>query len=184
MKRMLTVATFAFVSLLIAGCAGSEPQSQSEPSSPPLTIDIPTYGPVAEYLNGFDAAQLNGINLPRGIAIERGRVAPDIEERYIAAVREDPNSTVAASVFDLFDDDAVLYLGYLYCAARDADLPIDRAIASVVDVVARAGGRDPTSPAADDYIASVTIVNLSSGSLCPLLYVDTRAFLDELTSGS
>jgi len=184
MRRTLSVAMFAFVSLLIAGCAVSEPQSQSDPSSAPLTIDVPDYGPVAEYLNGFDAVQLNGIDLSRSIATERGRVAPGIEERYIVAVSEDPNNTVAASVFDLLDDDAVLYLGYLYCAARDAELPIDRAIASVVDIVARAGGRDPTSPAANDYIASVTIVNLASGSLCPELYLDTRTFLDELTGNA
>jgi len=184
MKRTLTVATFAFVALLLAGCAGSEPQSRSEPTSPPLTIDRPGYGPVDEYLNSFDARHLNGVDLPRGIVVERARVAPDIEERYVAAVRKDPNSAVAASVFDLLDDDAVLYLGYVYCAGRDVDLPVDRAVASVVDVVARAGGRDPTTPANDDFIAAVTIVNLSSGSLCPLLYVETRAFLDELTSGS
>jgi len=184
MKTAFTVATVAFVALLLAGCAGSGPQSQSEPTSPPLTIDRPGYAPVDEYLNSFNAEHLNGIDLPRGIVIERSRVSPDIEGRYVEAVRRDPNSAAAASVFDLLDDDAVLYLGYVYCAARDVGLPIDGAVASVVEIIARAAGRDATAPVPDDFIVSVTIVNLSSGSLCPELYLDTRAFLDELVGNS
>lgn len=181
MRRLLTLIAISFSVLFIAACAGSSTQPQTEPTVLPPQANN---GTVADYLNGFDAQHLNGIELPRGVAIDRNRVTNDTEKRYVAATREDPNSAEASPSFDALDDDALLYLGYLYCAARDARLPIDRAVASVVDVVARTGGRDPTSPSTNDFIVSVTIVNLASGSLCPELYTDTRAFLDDLTSDS
>ena len=182
MTKFLSLVALSFSILVIGACAGTStsPSSTLPQDAGPAADN----GMVADYLNDFNAQHLSDIELPRSVTTDRARVAVDIEERFVAATREDPNSDVAAPTFESLDDDALTYLGYLYCAARDAQMPIDRAVASVVDVVARAGGRDPTSPSTDDFIVSVTIVNLASGSLCPLLSLDTRAFLDELTSGS
>lgn len=184
MKKFLSLVAFSFSMLLLGACAGSSASSPPESTAPPSTGPAADNGMVADYLNGFDAARLNGIYLPRGIATDRARVAGDIEERFVAATREDPNSDAAAATFAILDDDALVYLGYVYCAAMDARLPIDRSVATVVDVVARVAGRDATAPATDDFIVSVTVVNLASGSLCPELYLDTRAFLEELTQNS
>ena len=184
MNKSFAAIVFAFAALLIGACSGSDPQSQTDATVPFESSVASEPGAVADYLNSFDAAHLNGIDLLRGMAAGRERVTEDIEARFVRAVREDPSATQAKAILARIDDEAVVYLGYLYCSARDASLPIDSSVASVVDVVARANGRDPTTPATDDFIVSVTIVNLASGSLCPELYLDTRAFLDELTSGA
>ncbi|NOX31287.1 MAG: hypothetical protein GXP35_14745 [Actinobacteria bacterium] len=177
-RKFLALVGFLFSIVLLGACAGS---STSRPSTvPPDASSVVISGTVADYLNSFEAERFNGIKLPRGIPTDRDRVRSQTEEAFVGAVRSDSNGSILAQL----DDDAVVYLGYLYCAARDAELPINRAVALVVDVVARAEGREPAAAVTEDFIASVTIVNLASGSLCPELYLDTRSFLDDLTSGS
>ncbi len=184
MTRAWITILFLGVALALAGCAASTAETSPDQAAPPSTAAVSPQGTVAAFRDGFDASLLGGIDLPRGIPTDRMRVKPPVEERFVQAVREDPNTGTSAPMLDEMDDDAVLYLGYLYCAGMDAGLSIDRAVAGVVDVVARAEGRDPTAPDTGDYVASVTIVNLSAGSLCPELYLDTRDFLEQLTGGA
>jgi hypothetical protein len=182
MKRTVFVGAM-IVSVVLSGCASASQDDNPEPASSNSTVatppPAPSEGPVAEYLETFDADHFGGITLPRTIVTERARPHADAEDGFIAAVREDPAQQEATSVFTRLDDASVLYLGYLYCAAFDVSNEIAPSIATVVDVVARSNGRPSTKPADEDFIATVTIVNHSSGSLCPELYVDTRDFLDE-----
>ena len=166
--------------VLIVASAGA----CSNDSAPPSTrsVEPPEGGSLEFYMNSFAASHLNDVELPRSITSSRARVVENTEDAFVNAVEEDPASASATSSFNLLDRDATIYLGYLYCIARDSNLAIGESVASVVDVVARVGGRDPAAPANEDFIASVTIVNHASGSLCPELYVDTHEFLEELTA--
>ena len=139
-----------------------------------------TAGPVQEFLLTFDNERLGGVGLPASIETDRLRAPESIEAEFVTEVRADPaNEDVGTTLSDL-GDESLVYLAYLYCAAADQSEDIGASIAAVVDVVARANGRPSTAPAESDLVASVVIVNLSSGSLCPDLFVETDAFLQEL----
>ncbi|MEZ5176405.1 MAG: hypothetical protein R2823_09405 [Acidimicrobiia bacterium] len=168
------VAAISIIALAVAACSNGS-TTTTEPRQGP------DGGPLADYMNSFDASHLGGVELRRDIVTDRLRVRSDTEERFVAAVNEDSSQAIASATFAVLDDDAVIYLGYLYCLARDAAEPIDRSVAAVVDVTTRTAGRNPTSPDDSDFIAAVTIVNHASGSLCPERFVDTNAFLKDLT---
>lgn len=176
-------AVLVAAAIVLAACSPSE-ESEAPPSTT-TTVDRPviTAGPVQEYLLTFDNERLGGVGLPASVETDRLRAPESIEAEFVIEVRKDPTNEddeeVGTTLSDL-DDESLVYLAYLYCAAHDQSDDIGASIAAVVDVVARANGRPSTAPAQSDLVASVVIVNLGSGSICPDLYLDTDAFLQEL----
>ena len=186
-RRHLFILIALVLTVVSCSDAGAEsttstPPTTSSPTGPDGSVTLPpsaTAGRAEDLLNGVDSATLAEVALPV-IQTDLQRTTPDAESDYLGVVRDDPSSGEPGAVVPLLDDAAVLYLGYLFCAIYEATGEPAPSVTGVVDVVARSQGRQPTQPADADFVASVTIANLSSGSLCPNRYVTTRAFLDEL----
>ena len=185
--RHRTLLAAAMLVMALGSCDANQSTGEGDATTTIASVEttrtlppIPTAGDVDEYLTSFDSARFGGIGLPAMIETERIRVPEEVEASYVEAVREDPANDQVGPIVGAFDDESLLYLGYLYCAAHDESETIAPSVAAVVDVVTRANGRPATSPADEDFVVSVTIVNLASGSLCPELYLETRSFLDEL----
>ena len=185
--RLRTLVAAVIFAMALGACDASESTEGGDTTTTIISAEttrtlppIPTAGDVDEYLASFDPARFGGIGLPAKIETERIRVPEEVEASFVEAVRDDPANDQVGPIVGAFDDESLLYLGYLYCAAHDESETIAPSVAAVVDVVTRANGRAATTPADDDFVTSVTIVNLASGSLCPELYLDTRSFLDDL----
>ena len=179
MRAAIAAVVVLVIGTTLTACDESHAQL---PTTTTTRTTAPVDRSIATFLNDFDASHLGGIPLDRTFTTDRMRITALSEGSYRDTVRSDATAADAGVTFDAFDDEALLYLGYVYCSRRDEGRPIDRSVASVVAIAALSAGHDPGSPSLGDYVTAVTTTNYASGSLCGDRYLDTREFLENLGS--
>jgi hypothetical protein len=167
--RSLLVPVFVCLLLagtVMAGCSDTTSSTTTtvttSTTAPSTTEDTSAFGRVQNFLN--EVAPSMGVE-PR-FALSRLRVTPDFEAQFVETFR---TASVAEGLnvdLGIWNDDQLLYLGYLYCVGLDAGVTADESVTVVVATVATSQGRAPEAATNADAAVGVAAARYAGGSIC------------------
>lgn len=152
--------------VVIAGCSDDTSPTTPAPSTTTMpsttTVDSSRFGLVQNFLN--EVAPSMGVE-PR-FSLPRQRVTPDFESQFVDIFRTASVAEGLSVDLEVWNDEQLLYLGYLYCVGLDAGVTADESVTVVVATVATSQGRAPEAATTSDAAVGVAAARYAGGSIC------------------